>query len=104
MAFLHVKSAGINADVVHLFHGKDFTRANTVGCTSLDTLCDTNGLNAAVNLISFSDNLSSQSKLLAHENGHLCGAGHVINSTAVTYGTLQFVQHCFRRNLEEFNQ
>jgi hypothetical protein len=84
----YIGSTGINADVVHLFHGKDFTGTNTVGCAYIGTLCDTYGFNAGVNEISYSGSLSLQSKLVAHENGHICSANHVSDSTDVMYGTI----------------
>jgi hypothetical protein len=34
----YVKKTGIGADVVHLFHGKDFTGTGTIGCTYIGTL------------------------------------------------------------------
>jgi hypothetical protein len=80
----YVSSKGINGDVTHLFHGKDFTGTGTVGCAYIGTLCNTS-YNAAVNEIRFSNSLSLQSKLVAHENGHICSAGHMSDSTDVMY-------------------
>jgi hypothetical protein len=79
----YVKSKGINGDVTHLFHGKDFTGSSTIGCAYVGTLCRTDGYNTGVNEISFADSLSLQSKLVAHENGHICSASHVDGSTDV---------------------
>jgi hypothetical protein len=84
----YISSTGINADVVHLFHGKDFTGTGTIGCAYIGTLCDTWGYNTGVNEISYSDSLSLRSKLVAHENGHICSANHVSDSADVMYGNI----------------
>jgi hypothetical protein len=84
----YISSKRINADVVHLFHGKDFTGSNTIGCAYIGTLCDTRGYNVGVNEMSYSGGLSLQSKLVAHENGHICNANHVSDSTDVMYATI----------------
>jgi hypothetical protein len=77
---------GINADVVHLFHGHDFTGTSTIGCAYIGTLCDTVGYNVGANEISYSGSLDIQSKIIAHETGHICNAQHTSNSNDVMYG------------------
>jgi hypothetical protein len=72
-------------DVTHLFHGKDFTGTSIIGCAYLGTLCRTDGYNTGVNEISFSNSLSSQSKLVAHESGHICDGDHVSQRNDVMY-------------------
>ena len=63
-----VADEGILGDVVHLFHGKDYS-GNTIGCAYFNTLCNTNGFSSGVNQMTFSSILSVQAQLLAHENG-----------------------------------
>jgi hypothetical protein len=81
----YVSSKGINGDVTHLFHGKDFTGTTTIGCAYIGTLCNTDGYNTGVNQISFSESLPVQSKLVAHENGHICSANHTSDTSDVMY-------------------
>jgi hypothetical protein len=81
----YISSEGINADVVHLFHGHDFTGTNLIGCAYIGSLCDTGGYNAGVNDISYSGSLSILSKLVAHETGHICSAEHMSDSSDVMY-------------------
>jgi hypothetical protein len=45
----YISSTGINADVVHLFQGKDFTGTNSIGCAYIGTICDARGYNVGVN-------------------------------------------------------
>jgi hypothetical protein len=81
----YVRSKGISSDVNHLFHGKDFTGTRTVGCAYIGTLCSTYGYNTGVNEITFSSSLSKQSKLVAHETGHICSANHLSQKDDVMY-------------------
>jgi hypothetical protein len=84
----YVRNKRINGDVAHLFHGKDFTGTRTIGCAYVGTLCNRNSFNTGVNEISFSNSLSLQSKLVAHENGHICSANHVGDRTDVMYDSI----------------
>jgi hypothetical protein len=77
----YVRQTGINADVVHLFHGKDFTGTSTIGCAYIGTLCnpsrgmrvralscDISGTEGVgVNEISYTGSLDMQSKIVAYE-------------------------------------
>jgi hypothetical protein len=79
----YVFSNSIIGDVVHLFHGKDFTRTSSIGCAYVGTLCSTSRSrpNTGVDEINFSDSLTQQSKLVAHETGHNCNAIHIEDDT-----------------------
>jgi hypothetical protein len=84
----YVRSTGINSDVAHLFHGKDFTGTSAIGCAFVGTLCRTDGFNSGVNEISFSNLPALQSKLVAHENGHICNANHVKARSDVMFDSI----------------
>jgi hypothetical protein len=74
------RGSTITGDAIHLFHGNTFTGTTTIGC-AYDGRPDNGGIcslfNTGVNEISFSSNLIQQSKLVAHETGHICSAEHV---------------------------
>jgi hypothetical protein len=55
-----VKSTVINADVVHLFHGHDFTGINTIGCAYIENVCKPSGYSVCV----YSGSLDIQSKIV----------------------------------------
>ena len=70
----------LTGDLVHLFHGYDFTGTNTIGCAYIDVLCYGSGYKTGVDEMSFSNTLMSQGKLVSHEIGHNLGANHNPNS------------------------
>lgn len=84
----YVDRENIPGDVVHLFHAKDFTGTSTVGCAWVGTLCRGSGYSAGVNELSFTNTPSSMAKLLAHENGHICGGQHTSDTNDIMYGSL----------------
>jgi hypothetical protein len=99
---VYVKSMSNKGDVTHLFHGNDFTGTGTVGCTYVGSICDENGYSAGVNEITFSSSLSLQSRLVAHETGHACGAGHVGDRNDVMSSTLgRSYNHAFGQSSKD---
>jgi hypothetical protein len=84
----YVRTKKIPGDIVHLFHGKDFTGTSTIGCAWTGTFCDGNGYNTAVNELTFSTSPSRLALLLAHENGHILNAYHVQDMDDIMYESL----------------